>query len=91
MPIPSPNQLASYSASTTNEQLKAYHGLALRGPRGRETNRRSAPYAFSEEVTSLASGVGVCIIPLSRSMGATTPDLEVLYRLASNARGEGNH
>jgi hypothetical protein len=73
------HQPASCNASTTNEHLKAYHGLALGGPRGREKNRRSAPHAFSEEVTSLASGVvGVCIIPLSRSMGATTPDLEVI-------------
>lgn len=34
-------------ASTTNEQFKAYHGLALRGPRGREHKRRTTPHAFS--------------------------------------------
>lgn len=50
----------------------------------RKTVAVRPPHAFSEEVMSLASGVGVCIVfPLSRSMGVAIPYLEVLYRLAS--------
>jgi hypothetical protein len=41
------SSLTPSNASTTNEHFKAYHGLALRGPRGREQNCRTTPHAFS--------------------------------------------
>ncbi|KAJ5358958.1 uncharacterized protein N7496_011371 [Penicillium cataractarum] len=65
-------------ASTTNEHLKAYHGLALRGPRGREQNRRTAPHAFSEGGHVPGKWSRGLHYPGPGEWEVTTPNLEIL-------------
>lgn len=91
MPTSSPTLVhPGCSASTTNEHLKAYHGLALRGPRG-IAESRSAPHVFPERAMSLESGVGVSIIPENRSDYSIFGNTLDSHSMHLNARGKGDH